>query len=109
MTLTYLSMAKLGNLLATRSAQVNENLYAALFRFSLSPMNIHVGWHTLHASDQDFYVKPKNRLDKIGEETTFKGASAQANYRNKRRRRMEVQLRGRTTSHYPSDDQNQSE
>ena len=55
---------------------------------------LHVKWNPLGSGDWNFYVGWKNRLYKLGDERVTKHRQGQAWYRERRRQRLIVQMRG---------------
>lgn len=71
----------------------SEELYDRFNAFTIAMTNAHVLRHPLRAEDQTFYHRVQQRRHAIGRERAEKRRVEQANYRAKRKRRMDVEFR----------------
>lgn len=83
----------------------SEQSYDIVFRFCVALTNLHIRWHPLREEDYERFQRIKNRHLQIGVQQVEKRKRTLERYRQKRRRRMDVQFRAQAfPDREPEDD-----
>lgn len=82
-------MCILWNIMETKF-RWGERMYILLSKIFLAFTNYYIRWSPLHAADQAFYRKVKDRIYQIGDDLCSNHLRAQSKYRVKRAKLMDV-------------------
>ena len=71
----------------------NEKSYDPIFKLCFRPTNFHIRWNLLRQEDGQVYGQIRTRWFRLAENQARRRKLVQEKYREKRRRRMNIQFR----------------